>query len=201
MRTIVFFGGAFDPIHTGHLRLCCMAYEAVRPERVVLMPSADSGHKRMRASAADRLQMCRLAAEPYPWLHVSDLEIRLNLCYTADTLHILERQYQPCTFWILLGEDQMCGLPNWVRWQEFAPMSNVLTIHRPGCFPAVTQLAEKQLLDAGCKVFWLDGKEMTVSSTQIRRMLRSVPASEIEELPLSVRAYIENTQLYSEKGR
>lgn len=200
MNTIVFFGGAFDPIHTGHLRLCRMAYEAVRPERVILMPSADSGYKRMQASAADRLQMCRLAAEPYPWLHVSDLEIRLNFCYTADTLRTLEAQYQPCTFWMLLGEDQICGLPNWARWQEFASMANVLAVHRPGCFPAVTQLAEKQLLDAGCKVFWLDCEKMTVSSTQIRRMLRSVPASEVEELPIPVRTYIESAQLYSEKG-
>ncbi|WP_298023272.1 nicotinate (nicotinamide) nucleotide adenylyltransferase [uncultured Dysosmobacter sp.] len=197
MNTIVFFGGAFDPIHTGHLQLCRAAYETVRPEQVILMPSMDSGHKHMRASAEDRLQMCRLAAEPYPWLNVSDLEIRRKLCYTADTLRILSEQYQVCDFWLLLGEDQICSLPYWSRWQEFAPMSNVLAVHRPGCLPAITQLAEQRLLEAGCRVFWLDCERMPVSSTGIRRMLRSVPASEVEELPPSVRAYIQRTQLYS----
>ncbi len=198
MGTIVFFGGAFDPIHAGHLQLCRAAYEAVRPEQVLLMPSMDLGHKRMRASAEDRLQMCRLAAEPYPWLHVSDLEIRLGLCYTADTLRILSERYQICGSWLLLGEDQVCTLPYWARWQEFVPMSNVLAVHRPGCLPEVTRAAEQRLLEAGCEVSWLECEAMPVSSSGIRRMLRSVPASEVEGLPPSVGTYIQRTRLYSE---
>lgn len=66
-KTIALYGGAFNPIHWGHLALALHMQQALRPERFFLMPSAGSPHKQVdpadRVSGEHRLAMCRLAAE------------------------------------------------------------------------------------------------------------------------------------------
>lgn len=74
---IALFGGSFDPIHTGHVRLALEFAERLKLDKVLLMPTYVPPHKLRpdMAPAADRLEMCRLAALDAPVLDVSDLEI------------------------------------------------------------------------------------------------------------------------------
>lgn len=66
-KTIALYGGAFNPIHWGHLALALHMQQALRPESLFLMPSADSPHKQVekadRVSGEHRLAMCSLAVE------------------------------------------------------------------------------------------------------------------------------------------
>ena len=39
MKTAVYFGGTFDPIHQEHIRVCDLAYNAVRPDKLMLAPA------------------------------------------------------------------------------------------------------------------------------------------------------------------
>ena len=75
---IALFGGTFDPIHSGHVRLAKEFASRLGFDRVLLMPTFVPPHKLKdgMAPAEDRLAMCRLAAEGEPLLEVSDLEIR-----------------------------------------------------------------------------------------------------------------------------
>ena len=63
-QKIALFGGAFDPIHNGHIRLALEFARRLKLDRVLLMPSYVPPHKLRSdmAGAADRLEMCRLAA-------------------------------------------------------------------------------------------------------------------------------------------
>ena len=73
---IALFGGSFDPIHTGHVRLALEFAERLKLDKVLLMPTYVPPHKLRpdMAPAADRLEMCRLAALGAPVLDVSDLK-------------------------------------------------------------------------------------------------------------------------------
>ena len=61
MKTAVYFGGTFDPIHQEHIRVCDLAYNEVRPDKLMLAPAPDGLCKRAAASAEQRLQMCRIS--------------------------------------------------------------------------------------------------------------------------------------------
>ena len=66
MQRIGLFGGSFNPIHNGHLHLAQTARESLGLDQVVLIPANVSPFKQQNpdmASGADRLAMCRLAAE------------------------------------------------------------------------------------------------------------------------------------------
>ena len=63
---VAFFGGTFDPIHRGHLRLASAAADAFALDRVLFVPVGNQPLKPgpTVTSYADRLQMARLACNP-----------------------------------------------------------------------------------------------------------------------------------------
>ena len=44
-RQLGLFGGSFNPIHFGHLHLAKSVKQALRLERVVMMPTGEAPHK------------------------------------------------------------------------------------------------------------------------------------------------------------
>ena len=60
-------GGSFDPIHIGHVRIASEARKALDLDRVLFLPSGRPPHKaHLGASAAQRLEMTKLATQGFP---------------------------------------------------------------------------------------------------------------------------------------
>ena len=61
---LLLYGGTFDPPHLGHMNNLRAAMDAVKPDRVIVMPAGIPPHKAASATPAQhRLAMCRLAAQ------------------------------------------------------------------------------------------------------------------------------------------
>src|SRR5215210_3504959 len=88
------FGGTFDPIHYGHLRLAQEILETAKLGEVRFVPSGTPPHRtRPGADAADRLEMVRLAIAGNDRFSVDDREVqRAGKGYTVDTLSELRQQ-------------------------------------------------------------------------------------------------------------
>ena len=97
MQRIGLFGGSFNPIHNGHLHLAQTARESLGLDQVVLIPANVSPFKQQNpdmASGADRLAMCRLAAETLPFCTVDGCELeRAGVSYTVDTVRLFRNRY------------------------------------------------------------------------------------------------------------
>lgn len=140
-----FLGGAFDPVHTGHLRGALAARESLGLECVDLIPAAQSPLK--GASALDsghRLAMLKLAVANVPGLGVDARELkRSGPSYTVDTLAELRRDWGQgrSLFW-LIGSDNLCTLPKWARWQDLLDFAHLAVLDRPGTSPPPPAVAE-----------------------------------------------------------
>ncbi len=168
------FGGAFDPIHSGHLKIA----EEVKKlgyRRVVIIPSGNPPHKPMRSPFHHRVAMCRLV-----WDDVSEVEQGEGRSYTFDTLQHFE---QPRAF--VIGADAFSEIETWYRWNEVISMTEFLVISRPG---------HQYSIPDGAKVRRLDSLALDVSSSDIRSQLsqRQQPS----ELPSDVFRYIKENGLY-----
>ena len=62
---IAVYGGTFNPIHNAHIHLASEFSRRVGFDKVILIPANIPPHKRVGdlADGADRLAMCRLAAQ------------------------------------------------------------------------------------------------------------------------------------------
>jgi nicotinate-nucleotide adenylyltransferase len=134
-RRIAIFGGTFDPVHLGHLHIAGQAREALDLDEVRFLPCPISPHKDTapHASAADRLEMLRLATAGLPWARVDDHELGSGApafsYLTAEAL----RASQPDTRWFwLLGGDQWDALPGWRHPERLAAAVEFIVFERGG---------------------------------------------------------------------
>jgi cytidyltransferase-like protein len=95
------FGGTFDPIHYGHLRLAETAREALGLARVRLIPAGQPPHRATPgASGAHRLAMARLAAADNPAFEVDPAEVEAaQASFTILTLERLRAELGPPGRW------------------------------------------------------------------------------------------------------
>ena len=75
-RALGVLGGAFDPVHIGHLRGAIAVREHLGLERVDLLPAAQSPLKdAATVTAADRLAMLEAAVRGVPGLGIDAREL------------------------------------------------------------------------------------------------------------------------------
>ncbi|HJW03570.1 MAG TPA: nicotinate-nucleotide adenylyltransferase [Azospira sp.] len=206
------FGGTFDPVHHGHLRLAQEALEALGLAQVLWLPAGQPPHRGApRVSGARRLDMVRLAVAGNPAFVVDPAEVEQAApSYTFHTLERLRRERgkeQPLV--LLTGADAFAGLPTWHRWRDILELAHVAVVYRPGFSVDPAQLpaelarefeardcATQGLAEApagGITTFPMT--PLAISATQIRQILAS-GRSPRYLLPDAVIAYIDQQQLY-----
>ena len=200
MDKIAMYGGAFDPVHNGHVHVMKAFMDCLRLERLLLIPTARSPHKagERGASEEDRLAMCRLAAEGLPRVEVSDMEIRRGgKSYTVDTLYALKEAYPGARLYLLMGADMFFTLEKWHRYREILKLATLCPVVRAGETPESFQRAAEKM---GAVIQLEEISPFPASSTEIRE--RSKNGESIEGLvPPLVEQYIQKHRLYGPAQR
>ena len=215
MKPIGIFGGTFDPVHNGHLRLAQELAVNLALKEVRFIPAGCPPHRSTPAVAAgQRLEMVRLATAGNALFAVDETEIHKKVpCYTADTLSELRQVLgaeQPLC--LLMGADQFMGLCSWHDWQKLFDLAHIIVAHRPG-FPQISwadslpdalqqTLKQRQITDIQALHGTPCGGILTqaitpldISATYIRHSLRA-GGSPRYLLPDEVLDYIQTHQLY-----
>lgn len=130
----VFFGGTFDPVHTGHLHIARNARDSLSVD-IRIMPAADPPHRATPgASALHRARMLDLAVAGESGLLVDRRELlRDTPSYSVDTLRGIRAEYgASASITLLVGADSLAGLPQWKDWQALFDLAHFVVAERPG---------------------------------------------------------------------
>ena len=194
---IAVYGGTFNPIHNAHIHLASEFSRRVGFDKVILIPANIPPHKRVGdlADGADRLAMCRLAAQEHGF-EVSDIELRRQgPSYTADTLEELHRVYPEDTLYLITGEDMFLTLLQWRRPLDIMKLAVICAAPRSSegmpRLAAYAQELEKQ----GGRTVLENVEYLPVSSTMVRGAVKR--RESIGGLvPAAVAEYIHQHHLY-----
>jgi len=128
------FGGTFDPIHIGHLRLATEVADALDLERVHLLPAAIPPHRdEPLLDAATRLALAAESIADDPELVLDDREHRrAGPSYTSDTLAEFIAEFPGQVPVLMMGMDAFNGLPDWHQVDRILEMAHVAVATRPG---------------------------------------------------------------------
>ena len=166
------FGGSFDPIHFGHLRLAEEARGAFALDTVLFVPTWVSPFKTGRAVTPPehRLQMVRLATEDNAAFAVSAIECnRQGASYTVDTLRALRAENQGADFVFLTGTDAAAGLPRWREPEAILGMTRFAVATRAGTTIAAARESLAHLPEQWQeRVAFFAMTNIDISSTDIR---------------------------------
>ena len=204
-----FLGGAFDPVHIGHLRGAMAVRDTLNLERVDLIPAAQSPLKdQATVDAAHRLAMLKLAVADLKGVAVDARELgRPGPSYTVNTLEGLRHEYgaERPLVWIM-GADILSTLPRWSRWRALLDFAHVVVIGRPDAEPHPSEVSDwlrehkvdkaSLLSRPGGGVFTLAQPLLDISSSDIRTMIAEGRDPRFL-LPDGVMEYISNHALFS----
>ena len=206
-------GGAFDPVHFGHLRPALELHEALGLDTLLWIPTGQPAHRSpAQASKEQRLAMLELAIAPVSNWHIDRRELeRAGPAYMVDTLKELRAELgsdQPLC--LLLGMDAFAGLPGWHRWQDLFALAHLVVSHRPGISlqaltregPLAVLIQQRQLVEiellrqapAG-GIYFHPVTQLEISSTRLREIF--VAGNDPRYLlPEKVLEYIRSKGLY-----
>ena len=115
--------------------------------------------------------MCRLAAEPYPWLEVSDYELtKPGKSYTVETLRYLHSRFPEDALFLLTGSDMLLSFDSWYCWQEILTLAGLLCVSR-GTEPEDVLRQKAAELSSYGQVTVVHAKPLPMSSSQIRHKI------------------------------
>jgi nicotinate-nucleotide adenylyltransferase len=172
-------GGSFDPVHHGHLGVARAVADALRLDRIWLMPAAQAPLRdgAVRATGPQRVDMLRLALQELAEregerrLEVNETELqRGGTSYTVDTLRALHDASVGCSFTWIVGADQLARLAEWREPAELARLAEWAVYSRPGY--DLTSLGASPVRDLRVhRVEPAAGSLWDLSSSQIRARL------------------------------
>ena len=211
------FGGTFDPIHFGHLRLAEAAADALSLASVRWIPAGQPVLRETpRVAPRQRLEMVRLAIADNPRFELDAAEIEsAQPSYTVPTLERLRRsevcgKQRPLV--LLVGADAFSGLPGWHRWQELLELAHIAVAHRPGYpveaenLPAPLAQVFRERFSATTAalaetpaghIFNFPMTQLDISATRIRKLLSNGHSARYL-VPETVIEYIHQQHFYQE---
>jgi nicotinate-nucleotide adenylyltransferase len=199
------YGGAFDPIHLGHLLLAETCFRQAKLDRIIFVPTGKSPHRYAKnsfcASADDRFNMLEAAVIGYDEFLISRYEIEQDeTSYTIDTLRHFHQTFaltEP-RFFLLMGADMFNDLPNWKEPTEICKLATPLVVERAGSpppyYPGLSGFASPDKIDE-MRQLAVAMPQIGISSTSIRQRLARAESVRFM-VPRGVEAYIAAHGLY-----
>lgn len=199
MLRVGIYGGAFSPIHNGHVAAAKAFMEQMWLDVLFVIPTGISPHKQMSTGASDRdrLEMCKMAFEGVEGVIVSDMEIRRQgTSYTVDTLRALTAPDR--RLFLLCGTDMILSLDTWREPDEIFKLAYPVYIRREedeslddALVKKVTEYRNKY----GKNVVRIQAPAVCVSSSQVRALIAN-GADYSSLVPGKVAEYIKEKELY-----
>lgn len=175
------YGGTFNPPHLGHLAAARTAIEALKLDKLLLMPAAIPPHKVLPADSPGtehRLAMVQQMADALGMpdvVEVSNLEMdREGKSYTSETLEALHKQHSKAELWLLMGTDMFLTLHQWHDPGTITRLAGICAFGRKeqdgeAIFAPQREYLTKQF-GANVVTITLPGL-VDISSTQLRELL------------------------------
>ena len=199
MLRVGIYGGAFAPIHKGHVEAAKAFMSQMWLDVLFVIPTGISPHKEMdrTASNADRMEMCRRAFEGVEGVIVSDVEIRRgDTSYSIETLRSFADPQS--RLFMLCGTDMMLTLGEWDDADEIFKLCYPVYIRRENDRELDEKIIEtntKYFETFGKYVIKLDAPVIDISSSALRDMMRR--GEDVSEfIPARVLEYIDEKGLY-----
>lgn len=192
------FGGAFNPVHNGHINLAQHYISLLGLDRLYIVPTANPPHRDSSdfAPAQCRLDMLRLAFGECSAAEISDIEFQSSgKSYTYNTVRKIREMCGGGEMYLIVGQDQFLSFDTWYNYKMLLEEVTLCTAARePHSREKIISFAENRLhIEHYCLA---DFDPVVVSSSSIREKI-AAGESLCGLVPESVENYIKAKGLYN----
>ncbi len=213
MKRIAFYGGSFDPVHRGHLKIAKTLTKIFALDEFVFIPAFHAPHKKglKPTSAFHRYAMLCLATRNSEKISVSKMELETpEKPYTIETLTKLKENHPNDRLFFVMGADSWAEITTWKEWEKVLNVVNIIVVTRPeyeiGVSHVTDQIRER-IIDVRAQkipaeksrdaIYFTGAVQVKISSRKIRSCIQE-GKHEWETLVSSEAVkYIKKYNLYS----
>ncbi len=175
MNRIGIFGGAFNPIHNGHLFIANEALNLFGLQKVIFIPTGNPVFpKKDLLNKEDRLELTKIAISDKKYFEVSDFEIKRNeLSYFVDTLEYLIEKRHCDDCYSIIGEDAFLKFHMWKNYEKILKLSKIVVAKRyEDNFKTIKSYVKEYFLTYANRILFLSHPLYPISSTLIRDRIK-----------------------------
>ena len=172
---VVAYGGAFDPLHNGHVDIVNHLCSSNEINKLCLIPTGNPVHKSATFFSPDvRISMLKCVFGTHPLIDILDIEIKKSQpSYTVDTINVLGDMYNATAMSLVVGVDQWFQFHRWRRFDYILSKCQLWVAPRDGISHESLMLAFPPELNAfKDKIHFLNVSPANVSSTRVRMMIK-----------------------------
>ena len=213
MKRIAIYGGSFDPVHRGHLKIAEKLTALFELDEFVFVPAFHAPHK-LRSkptSAYHRYAMLALATRNQPKIKVSKMELEApEKPYTIETLTKIIEENSGDEIYFVMGADSWSEITTWKEWEKVLTIVNTIVVTRPEYEIGVSHVTDgirQSVVDLrknneaarypNPTIFFSDPVRDKVSSTEIRRCVFENLNGWEKNVSREVAKYIRKYRLYN----
>ena len=169
---LAILSGTFNPIHKSHIAIANYVKDKFDYDEVLLVPACHPPLKHNTASAIDRLNMVKLAAENEKNLTVSDVEFEIKgKSYSYLTARKLYEKYDiDGKLGFIMGTDAYVGLPSWYAADSLKSLVEFVVFEREIPFSDIQVKAVQSL---GFNMLQAKLPFVNISSSAIRNKIKN----------------------------
>ncbi len=210
------YGGTFDPIHYGHLRVAEELADTLDFDRLYFVPA---GEPRLRnapvASKFHRSRMVALSTQNNTRFSLDEREIkRAGVSTTVESLREYRSEHHgEAALCFVMGADTFVKIHLWRHWHEIFQLSHLVIVDRPGSMRMMNQNNFPLEIQRACASRWITNPDdlkyrisgmiyiaqttlLDISATRIRSFIAANKSIRYL-LPDIVADYVKTHHLYS----
>lgn len=205
-KRIGIYGGAFDPLHNGHIKTIDQVSKEHDLDRIHFIPTnISNSEKRIFASHIDRLEMLNIGLNNPAYIADDREIIRKGISYTIDTIESVIEEYMGANIYLIIGSDILPTLNKWKDFNNIMLLCNIIVLAR--MTKNNDSLINKELKSLICsdlaifnsnsygKIYLQDTPLINISSTEIRsRLQKNQKVSNL--IPLRLDQWLQKRKIY-----
>ena len=186
MKSIGLLGGSFDPPHRGHLYISLEAKKLLKLDEIWWLVTPQNPLKITKpATYEERIKNCREITKGQP-IKITQIEKKIASNYSYESISYIQNYYKNIKFFWLMGADNLINFHQWQHWQKIFKDISIVVFKRHGYnnkalnsktakkfsqfqINANANAIDKNSFSKLPSWFWMDNREVKISSTEIRK--------------------------------
>ena len=170
MQNIALLGGAFDPVHLGHIKIAETVLAKTNNTEVWFVPTASHPDKDIAMFTINqRIDFLKAVISQNKQFKINDhhlFETKKN--YTINLIKSLQKKFPDKHFSFIIGADNVVKLQHWHRAETLLGIVDFIVINRLG-----SDNDSWENLYYFNKLHFIDMEEVNISSSDIRSKIRN----------------------------
>ena len=162
------FGGSFDPVHKGHLKISKIAIKKLKLDKILWLVTKKNPFKNKSFySLTERVKKAKKMVKDERKIKVISLDKTINASRSINAINYLVNKKKLKNIYFIIGSDNLINFHKWKSWKKIVKLTKLTVFSRRGYDKKGKKSIVAKYLKK--KIIFINNKHILISSTHLRK--------------------------------